>query len=104
MAVTIKALADGQLADSKGTIYTTPALTQTAAKVTLVNTGAGARTCNVYVKPGATSRRVAPVGLSLGVGESWTSPLLTLSAGDLIEGDASVTAEVDFTVNGFEVA
>lgn len=104
MAVNIKALADGQLAGAKGTLYTTPSATQTAARVVLVNTGAGARTANVYVKPGATSRRISPVGLSLGVGEQWVSPLLTLEAGDLIEGDASVAAEVDYSIHGFEVA
>lgn len=104
MAVTLKALASGQLADAKGTIYTTPGSTQAAARVSLVNTGAGARTCNLYVNAAGTSRRIAPVGLSLGVGEKYISDVVTLEAGDLIEGDASVAAEVDFVINGFEVA
>jgi len=102
MAVTLKALANGQLAAAKGALYTVPASTQTAARVTLVNTGAAARTCNLYVNPTGTSRRIAPVSLSIGVGEKYESGLVTLEAGDLIEGDASVAAEVDFTVNGFE--
>lgn len=104
MAVTLKQLGDGQLAAAKGTLYTVPALTTAAARVILVNTGASARACNIYVKPGATSRRVSPKDLNIGVGEQWVSPLLTLEAGDLIEGDAAAANEVDYSIHGFEVA
>ena len=102
MAVAIKALADGQLANSKGTIYTTPASTQTVVKnIILVNTGAGANTVNLYVKPGATSRRIIPEDLSIPAGGQFTMDTeLTLEAADLIEGDAASAAEVDFVING----
>lgn len=106
MAYSIKALADGQLAASKGTLYTTPALTQTIIKsITLVNTDSSARTVNLYKKPGSTSRRIIPKDLSLAAGESFEFDLvLTLEAGDLIEGDASSANVVDYTINGVENA
>jgi len=104
MAVTIKALADGQLAAAKGTIYTTPASTQTAAKVILTNTDSAARTTNLYVNRTGVSRRISPKDMSLGIGETYESKIVTLEAADIIEGDASAATVVDFTVNGFEVA
>ena len=105
MAVALKDLGTGQLPNAKSTLYTVPGATQAAAKVTLVNTGAAARTVNLYAnKDGANSRRFCPKDLSLGIGDSFTSDLQTLEAGDLIEGDASAAAEVDYTINGFEVA
>ena len=104
MTVTIKSLADGQLADTKGTIYTVPASTEAVAKVTYVNTGASNRTVNMYVKrSGSSSRRVIPESLTLqangGMCIRW---LRGLSAADLIEGDASAATEVDYLVQGVE--
>ena len=101
---TIKALGEGQLAATKGTIYTTPGSTQTIVKtITLVNTTAGALAINLYIKSGATSRRITPKDMSLGAGELLESDRdYTLEAGDLIEGDAASATSVDYTVNGVE--
>jgi len=104
MAVAIKALGDGQLAVAKGTLYTTPAVTQAVAKVVLVNTDASARTVNLYVNRTGTSRRIAPKDVSVGAGEEYTSETVTLEAADLIEGDASAATVVDYSIHGFEVA
>jgi len=104
VAASIKALGDGQLPNSKGTLYTTPGATQAAGRVTLVNAGASTRTVNLYVQRTGTSRRVLQKDLSLPAGSIVTSVLLTLEAGDLIEGDASAATEIDYTINGFEVA
>lgn len=105
MAVTLIDGGTGQLPNAKGTLYTTPGATTAGVKVTLVNTGAGANTVNLYAKKdGANSRRCSPKDLSLESGASWTSEVQTLTAADLIEGDASTAAEVDYTINGFEVA
>ena len=104
MAVALKALANGQLAVAKGTLYTVPGATTAAAKVVLVNTDAAARTVNIYVNPGGTSRRISPKDLSLGAGEQWVSEVVTLEAADLIEGDASAATVVDYSIHGFEVA
>ena len=65
--IAVKALADGQLAAAKGTLYTTPASTTTIVKsITLVNTDSSARTVNLYVqRDGTNSRRIIPEALSL---------------------------------------
>ena len=100
---TIKSLADGQLAAAKGTLYTCPAGTQTIIKtIVLVNTDTAARDVNLYINSG-TSRRIIPKDMEMGIGYSKIfSDELTLAAGELIEGDASVADKVDFTINGVE--
>ena len=100
----IKALGEGQLAASKGTIYTAPGATQVIIKtITLVNETAGALTCNLYLNAGSTSRRIIPKDLSLGAGESLeTDTDYTLEASDLVEGDASSATSIDYTINGIE--
>lgn len=104
MAVTLIGDLGGQLAASKGTIFTF--VGAGSGKVTLVNASGSARTVNVYTKRGAgSSKRISPKDLALEAGAQWTSPVLTFdSGGGLIEGDASAAAAVDFSVNGFEVA
>jgi hypothetical protein len=65
--VSIIALASGQLANAKATIYTTPGSTAAIIKsIILVNTGASANTVNLYVQSdGSNSRRIIPEDLSL---------------------------------------
>lgn len=106
MAFTTKALANGQLANTKGTLYTTPGATQTIVKtITLVNTGASTRTINIYLNTSGTSRRIIPKDTSLLTGEAFYIDLnLTLEAADLIEGDASAATEIDYTISGIEEA
>jgi hypothetical protein len=101
---TIKALGEGQLAGTKGTLYTTPGSTQSIIKtITLVNTTVGALAVNLYIKSGATSRRITPKDMSLGAGElAETDKDYTLEAGDLIEGDAASATSVDYTISGIE--
>ena len=105
MPITIKSLATGQLAAAKATIYTCPALTTAIVRlIKFVNTGAAARTLNLYIKEsGGSSRRIWPVALSLPSGyEATESGVITLSAGDELEADASVANEVDFSISGVE--
>lgn len=101
---TIKALGDGQLAGTKGTLYTVPGATQAIIKsITLVNTSASPVTVNIYLKPGATSRRITPKDLSIPAGALVEIVSgYTLGAGDLVEGDASAATTVDYTINGVE--
>lgn len=104
MAVTPKALASGQLPVAKGTLYTVPASTQTIVReIRLVPTGA-TRTGNLYVNTAGTSRRIAAKDFTLTTAEErvWRG-VLTLEAGDLIEGDASAATEVDYVISGAEV-
>lgn len=106
MALSIKALASGQLAVSKGTIYTVPGSTQTVVKsITMTNTDASTRTLNLYVNTAGTSRRITPKDLSLIAGAQFIlDHVITLEAADLIEGDASVASVVDFVISGAENA
>jgi hypothetical protein len=66
----LKQLADGQLANSKGTIYTADS-TDVVSSIILVNTGAAHNHVNLYLKPtGGTSRRLIPKDLQLEPGYS----------------------------------
>lgn len=66
----LKQLADGQLASSKGTIYTANS-TDVITAIILVNTGAAHNHVNLYLKPtGGTSRRLIPKDLQLESGYS----------------------------------
>lgn len=105
MPITIGSLATGQLAAAKATIYTCPALTTAIVRlVKMVNTGAAANAVNLYVKEAAgTSRRLWPVALSMPSGyEAKEDGVITLSAGDVLEGDATVANEVDYSIFGVE--
>lgn len=108
MTVSIKALADGQLAATKGTLYTTPASTETIiTTITLVNTDSSARTVNLYAqRDGTNSRRIIPEALSLAAdgGTLVFDNKITLEAADLIEGDASAASVVDYVISGVEEA
>jgi hypothetical protein len=104
--MSIKALASGQLAGSKGTLYTVPGSTQAVVKsITLVNTDSVTRTVNLYVNTAGTSRRICPKDLSLPAGAMFElDRVITLEAADLIEGDASTATVVDFVISGAENA
>lgn len=104
MALSIKALADGQLAGTKGTLYTTPASTQAIIKrITLYNSGAADNTIRLYSKPGATSRVIYRVVLGT-LEHAQYDGEITLEAADLIEGDATNANEVDYTISGAQNA
>jgi len=67
---TLSQLADGQLADSTTDMYTATAIVVVKA-ITLVNTGAAARTINLFLLPsGGTARRIFADDFSLGIGYS----------------------------------
>ncbi len=101
MTIAIKLLADGQLANAKGTIYTTPASTQAIVKtITLVNTNSTTESVNLYVKS-ATSRRIIPEDTQLLAGYLLVvDDEFTLEAADLIEGDTTTASKVDFVISG----
>lgn len=103
--ITVKALADGQLPASKGTLYTVPTDGQTIVRsITVVNTGEATIKVNMFLKrDGSNSRRIWPKDLEL------SSQFLlvddtsyTLESGDLIEGDADQASAVDYTISGIE--
>jgi len=105
MAIAPKTLAGGQLANAKGTLYTTPGSTETIiTSIKLVNTNTSAEAVNLYIKPnGGTSRRIIPVDMSLGIGYMLEEDnRFTLEAGALIEGDTTTASKVDYIIMGIE--
>jgi len=67
---TIKQLADGQLADAIGDLFTADSA-DVVTSIILVNTDSSARTVNLYLTPsGGTARRLIAKDTSLGVGYS----------------------------------
>ena len=105
MTLTAKQLADGQLASTQTTIYTTPASTTTYLKtVTLSNTGAAANTCQLWLLPsGGTARRLAYVTLQANETFTLDSPLV-MDTADALQGQATSASEVDYTMHGVEEA
>jgi hypothetical protein len=101
MALTIKRVG-GQLAAAKTTLYTATS-SGALLHASLVNENAAARTVNLYIHDGTASRRITPVDLSIAGGEAKyiTGPWF-FESGDLIEGDASVAADVDFLLSILE--
>ena len=107
MAFAYKSLADGQLPNAKATLYTSVGQTS-VQQITLVEPSGASRTVNVYVKrSGSSSRRIIPPNLPMDSSsptvaasvECLDAPL-ELSAGDVIEGDASVATAIDYTITG----
>ncbi|KKM70703.1 hypothetical protein LCGC14_1438090 [marine sediment metagenome] len=100
-----KSLADGQLAASKGTLYTTPTGKQAIATVKLVNTSGSTVKVNLYFKAsGGTSRRI--IGKDVPIEENGHLIMdddQSLEAGDILEGDATFGTTVDYTVSGKEI-
>lgn len=107
MAITPKSLADGQLPNAKATLYTCPASTQAIIRQIrcLHVSGATSETVTVYLKVSAgTSRRIGRAVLE----QNEQFHVLTdadtysLEAGDVIEGDTTTAAVVDYTIVGAE--
>jgi hypothetical protein len=66
----LKQLADGQLSDSTGDLYTADSIDVVSA-ITVVNTDSSARTLNLFLLPsGGTARRIIAKDFSLGSGYS----------------------------------
>ena len=105
MTIEIKSLADGQLATSKGTLYTAPADTQAIIKkITLVNTSSGVVSVKLYFKAsGGTSRRIYKAILG-DEGTGIMNSEVTLEAADIIEGEADTGSTIDYVISGVENA
>ena len=107
MTVRIKALADGQLASSKETLYTTPASTETIVKsISLTNTSSSMVEVNLYIqRDGTNSRRICPKDMELAARHTYIDDKVhTLEAADLVEGDASSGSVIDYAVSGVQEA
>jgi len=105
MAYTIKNLANGQLPSSLGDLYTVPSATSAITRsITLVNTNTTIETVNLYyLQSSGTARRILPKDLQLAAGNSLTvDVILTLGAGDKIQGATTTASKVDYVISGVE--
>ncbi len=100
-----KVMAEGQVASSKGTLYTVPASTTAYVRsASFHNTNAATQTLIVYAKPGATSRVIGYFTLA----QYETAYLVTgadalvLETGDLIEAVTTTGSAVDYVITGLE--
>ena len=106
MVLAQKSLADGQLPDSKGTIYTVPSGTVAAPRfLSLYNTNASTQTIVIYLKrSGSSSRAIRRIVLA-----QYESALvfdkdddLCLSPADEIEATTTTASAVDYALTGGE--
>jgi hypothetical protein len=107
MAFVGKVLAEGQLATTKGTLYTVPALTTAYVKwFSLFNTNAAQQTIIIYIKPGATSRKIRRyvIAQNASVDVLQHGESIVLEAGDLIEAETTTATAVDYVITGVEEA
>jgi hypothetical protein len=105
MLMTGKVLAEGQLAITKGTIYTVPqGKTAFIRFFSCYNSNSAAQTINIYIKPGSTSRQIGRYSLnqyeSLRLLDN--NEILVLEEGDIIEADTTTASAVDYVISGME--
>lgn len=102
-----KILATGQLPNAKGTLYTVPAAT--SAYIKFINAhsivGAGSEIIQFFIKKsGGTSRLLANATLlakeQIRVIDK--DETLNLATGDIIEGNTTTAATVDYIITGVE--
>lgn len=98
MSIASKVFAEGQLPNTKTTLYTFAA-GGVGIVITLYNTSASAVTANLYFKPGSTSRQLCTVSLDAS-GGSAVYTLRAAESGDIIEGDAGTANVIDYTITG----
>jgi hypothetical protein len=100
-----KVLAEGQLPNAKGTLYTVPGSTKAYVKFfSAENVGSGTEAVRIYLKPGSTSRGAGRATLQPGEHVRFVDKdeAMILEAGDLIEGHTTSTAAVDYLILGLE--
>ena len=99
MAITWNDAADGQLASTKGTLYTVVG-TEVGLFITLCNTHSAALTVTIYIKRTGTSRKIFSSSIPAGGSTTLRRSGLVLKAADLVEGDDGGTgSKVDYTVS-----
>ena len=102
-----KILAQGQLPNAKGTLYTCPVGTSAYVKFINAYNTVGTETVVFYVKQSGGSSRVLGRAI-LNVNEHIRiidkDETINLAAGDIIEGQTTTAATVDYTITGVEEA
>lgn len=104
MANAYKVLAQGQLSNSVGTLYTVPAATSTIVHhIILVNTDVADRTARLYIGGTADANEILPPSTILTGGWAEDDGVHTLETGQTIRGYASVASKVTYTIEGVEI-
>lgn len=103
--MTPKNIADGQLSDSLGDLFTSGAGVTTVipkAGLCFVNTHTSAITVNLYrLTASGTARRICPKDLSIAATEAYyNDKVIACAPGDKIQAIASVASKVDYTISG----
>jgi hypothetical protein len=104
-AFTSKILVQGQLPNVKTTLYTTPVLTKTYIKFINAFNTLGTETVLFYVKKsGGTSRLLGRAVLAVNEQSRMIDKdeTLNLGPGDVIEGQTTTAATVDYSITGVE--
>ena len=102
MAITAKQLADGQLPNANGDLYTSTGLITYIKNITLHNTDSVARTCTLRMLPsGGAARIIARVELGIRYTLYLTEPMV-LDSGDKLQGDDGGAGgdKIDYSIYG----
>lgn len=105
MTIAVKVLAQGQLPNVKGTLYTVPAATTAYVKfLSLNNTSGSSENTQILVNTAGTSRRIAYATLATNETARVVEKdeVIILETGDLLEGFTTTAAVVDYVVTGAE--
>lgn len=103
MAAAPEILAEGQLANTKGTLFT--ATGQTIIRLIAVShVAGGTQSVVLYVKKGASTSRVIARATLLTDEFGEEDQIITLDTGDLIEGETTDAASVDYLIMGVKIA
>ena len=98
---TAAVLADGQVASTKGTVYTVPGATIAYVyNIRLCNTNAIVQDVDIFLNTSGTSRQIARVSLAQWESADVLSQPMHLAAGDLIEADTITASAVDYIITG----
>ena len=104
MSFVAGSLADGQVASSVGSIYTSTGVKTIVKSATFFNTNATAQTLNVYVTRSGGTRRQLYRDASMAQYTSFDllsqGEVLVLSAGDSIDADTTTASAVDYVITG----
>ena len=104
MAETYKKLAQGQLANSTGTLYTVPSSTSTlVGHIRLVNSTGASHTAKLYHDGTADAQAILPTLTIEAGGWAEFSGGIVMEASDTMAGVADAATSITYTIYGMEI-
>ena len=101
MAWTVWDIADGQLSNTPATTILSVTQTGILGEILLTNTSGAAVTTNIFINRTGTDRRIGGKDASVPAGGyKKIAVAVALKTGDVIKGDASTGAVVDYVLSG----